>query len=171
MLLKGFIFVGEIEIKCRFCKKMVTVTGINGNLSNDHRYILIAEKDGTIDHVSGSATIHLGYSRDELIAKKVHEIIAFDASYYENLWKRLSEDQKSFVLFQTEHTAKSGKTLTVQVGARIFISAMGQKLFMFDVETRKPRKNLPKHPGIEVAPQTAPKKKRPGASAKKQTAQ
>lgn len=168
MLLRGFIFVGEVEIKCRFCKKTIAIGGINGTMSNDHRYILIAEQDGKISHVTASSPQHLGYSQEELLNMRVHEVVQFDRTYYMDLWKRLEEKHRSFVLFQTQQVSKDGKSLTVQVGARIFVSAIGRKLFLFDIETKPPRKKLPKTPLMEKAPKAAKASK---ASGKKQTAQ
>jgi len=146
MLLRGFIFVGEVEVKCRFCKKVNNLGGVSGNLSNNHRYILMSDQNGIIAHSTASVFDRLGFTSEEILGTHVHEVLGFDPGYYKTLWKKLSKDHKKSILFQTIQYSKSGRPLVVQVGARVFMSFLGKELFLFDVETNPIRKTLPMAP-------------------------
>jgi phage FluMu protein Com len=142
MLLKGFIFVGEIEIKCRFCKEMNIISGVNGNLSNNHRYLLITDKNGLVTHSTASTKVHLGITSKDIVGMDAHTLLGFDPVFYTTLWKKLGDKPNSSMIFQTTQQGNN-KPAVVQVGVRIFTSLVGKEHLMFDVETNPTLKALP----------------------------
>jgi len=142
LLFKGFIFVGEIEIKCRFCKRTLTIDGLQGNLSNDHRYVLIATKQGKIIKATTSASKILGYSPDEIKKIYVHDLITcLNSSLYEKIWSNLEGNIAKSILFKGEETRKNGQMFPIQIGVRTYRSHMDkEELFIFDINCKPPQK-------------------------------
>ncbi len=142
LLLKGFIFVGEIEIRCRFCKKTSTISGLNGSLSTMYRYVLISDDRGKILKATTSAVSILGYSDAELKKMHVHEVItSLSPNMYEKIWSHLDADIVKSLLFKGEETQKGQPAKPIQIGARTLRSQLdGQKIFIFDVNRKVPQK-------------------------------
>jgi PAS domain S-box-containing protein len=139
LLLKGFIFIGEIEVKCRYCKKMTSVSGINGSMSNERRYLLVTDKTGNILRATASASSALGYTGDELRKMNIKDIFpSIKDKVFTVLWSKLKTDEKKAVIFRTEQFRKEKETVTVQIGARAFQAATNKELFLFDIDQKKP---------------------------------
>lgn len=75
LLLKGIVFDGNLEIKCRRCGE-ITKIGEAKLIEDSSHYILIIDDKGLITNISDSACQILGYGREELLGKSITQINA-----------------------------------------------------------------------------------------------
>ncbi len=146
-LFKGFLFVGEIEIKCRYCKRIEHIVGISGSLSDDYRHIFVTDITGKILSASSVALNTTQFSLAELLSKNISEILhPLSKSHLEKFHSDLrGKSLKSFV-FKVYEVLKSGDKISVQAGVRLFKSITGADMFMFDINTKKPLTPRPLKP-------------------------
>ncbi len=142
LLLKGFIFVGEIEIKCRFCKKTSVIKGVHAKLDCPNYYIFVTDSDGKILKSTNSALETTGYSAEEIKTKYVHDIITDIKDHmYEKIKNHLENTITRSLVFKGLQKLKNGTVSEVQVGVRSFKSQLDdQELFIFDIDQNIPKK-------------------------------
>lgn len=160
MLLRGFIFIGEVEVKCRACKQTTTITGVNGNLSNDHRYILVTELDGVVIRGTSSAQKILGYTSEALVGMHAHDLLGFTPAHYAFLIKKLEKNPMNGFVFQSNEMAKNKKPFPVQVGVRYTTAITDRKILVFDIERNMPDLPKPLAPVQSPVKITKPAKKK-----------
>jgi PAS domain S-box-containing protein len=141
MLFRGLILTGGVEIKCRFCKQLHTVNGLNGPFSNPHKYILILDTDGKIVKTTDSASAILGYSPEEFLEMRAHDLIVLlHPRFYASLQKLFDDRGPTVILFQSLHRYKDKSMSPVHIEAQAFSSRSGRHL-LFSVEPSKAHKS------------------------------
>lgn len=114
LLFKGFLKDSLIEIKCRKCKKILSITGSN-ILNGIENYFLLYDSSGyVVDTYSSKETI-LGYKKEELLGKHIDSIdLHVDRDLHENLWKKANMTRFDPLLVETFHKRKNGELVCVQ---------------------------------------------------------
>ncbi|HVU06388.1 MAG TPA: PAS domain-containing protein [Thermodesulfobacteriota bacterium] len=138
LLARGFIMTGEIELKCRFCKRLTTIKGIGDQISAPDRYAMSLEEDGMVTAASESARTILGYARDELRRKNVSDVTDITPAIYQNLWKKLESKPGRAVIFSLVEIKKEGVKTKVQGCARLVLGAIGRPILFLDIDRAKP---------------------------------
>ena len=121
LLLKGVVFDGIIEIKCRRCGRINRIGDIK-LVNDDTHYLLIINDKGIITNANNSSCNILGYSYEELIGKSITEI---NPVLTEEIGKRfygpksvLSEE--NYFKLDTVHRSKDGKNIPITAYLRLY---------------------------------------------------
>jgi len=96
------------------------------------------EEDGSIVYVNDAACQMLGYSREELLRMRVHEIDAdLSAESWPKIWGHLRQVGKSTM--EARHQAKDGRVVPVEIAGNIlmFEGALYSCAFVRDISERK----------------------------------
>ena len=95
-------------------------------------------EDSSLLYVNDAACTMLGYTREELLAKRVYELNpAIDVDTWPLIWKLLKEEGKR--TFEGEHIAKDGRVIPVEISANLVVFD-GEEFscaFTRDISTRK----------------------------------
>ncbi len=154
-LFRGFLFVGEIEIKCRYCKRIEHIVGISGSLSDEHRHIFVTDITGKILSASNAALDSTQFSLTELLSKNISEILyPLDKLHLEKFHNDLKGKSLKSFIFKVHEVLKNGDKIPVQTGVRLFKSITGADMFMFDVNTKKPQTPRPLKPIKDILKST-----------------
>lgn len=142
LLFKGFIFVGEIEIRCRYCKRTSTVSGLNGNLSNPDRYALVTDKQGRIIKTTSSIHTILGYEAADMKDFHIFDVItSLTPKMCEEIGRILDSEIGKVIIFKGFERTKLMNKKEVQIAVRMYNSPLdGQPLFIFDINRKTPLK-------------------------------
>jgi PAS domain S-box-containing protein len=120
LLLRGLIFTGGIEVKCKYCKKIQTINGLTGELLTNTRYIMFVDENGVIVNTSSSISKHLGFSSAELLGTYVVDyFMMLEPNFYAVLWETLAEE-KTDTLFYTLQKNKDKSLVPVTIDAKRF---------------------------------------------------
>ncbi len=134
LLLRGFIVSGEVEIKCRTCKKITTVTGLQ-SLSDHSRHILIVDANGQVVQASSSNKA-FGHTLAQMVNRNIQSfILILDPDFYSILWQTLNAGSKKVVTFQTLYKHKDKSFLPVGVSAQTF--SIGDKMYLVLIIEKK----------------------------------
>lgn len=119
---KGLLVSSTLKIKCARCGKITPVKD-SGKfvLEGDTHYLLLCDPALSILDASPSASEILGFSREELLAKKVAEIDPLlRMGAYDSLLKPSVVHAVDQCVLETLHQAKNGENLKVQVNVRFY---------------------------------------------------
>jgi PAS domain S-box-containing protein len=127
LLLKGIIFDGSIEIKCRRCGTVNKIGEIKMS-NDDSHYLLIINNDGMITNASSSASRILGYSNEELIGQHytlINPLMTKEicAKYFGS--GVLGED--NYLKLEVIHKAKDGRSIPITAVLKLFLLEDGRK--------------------------------------------
>ncbi|MDD5726136.1 MAG: PAS domain S-box protein [Patescibacteria group bacterium] len=121
LLMKGVLFDGTVEIKCKYCKKIHQIGRIK--LADDAaRYLLIINNQGRIINASDTAAGILGYTIEELIGKHFTEINpTLPPEIGERFYGKNSFlDENNYLRLDTSHQSKSGIKIPVSVMLKLY---------------------------------------------------
>ena len=137
LLLRGMILSGAIEVKCRSCKRIETIEAFSGGPLDTERYVLVLNTDGMVLRFSGSAPAILGYSRDELLKKRIADVIVMLApDFYPALSQALGTTGPTILLFQSFQRHRDQSMAPVEVEAQYLSGTTGA--IIFSVKKRRP---------------------------------
>lgn len=137
LLLKGIIFDGTLEIKCKRCGKINSI-GIAKHQDDPTHYLLIIDDKGKIIAFSSSACGSLGYAQSELIGKDFSQV---NPTIPIELGKRLFgpesplDDQGDFRL-DTFHQKKDGTKIPVVASLKLYQPSSREKCILVYVESK-----------------------------------
>jgi len=149
LLLKGIIFDGSIEIKCRRCGTVNKIGEIKMSNDDEH-YLLIIDNDGRITNASSSASRILGYSNEELIGLHytlINPLMTKElcAKYFGS--GVLGED--NYLKLEVAHKAKDGRSIPITAVLKLFLLEDGRKYISLAAsltDTPTAAKDLPEDP-------------------------
>jgi len=138
LLLKGLVFDGFIEIKCKRCEKINQI----GNLqlpNDDKHYVIIIDGNGIVVNVSISACNILGYAYEELVGLYFTQI---NPSMPKEIGERffglktvLHEDH--YFQIDTIHQAKSGEIIPINAFLKLFKPNNNEQYVLLLAELKK----------------------------------
>ena len=124
LLLKGVVFDGFIEIKCRRCGRINRIGDVK-LVNDDTHYLLIINEKGIITNADNSSCNILGYTYEELIGKHFTQI---NPTLTKDIGKRfygpksvLSEE--NYFKMDTTHRSKEGKNIPITVFLKLYKSS------------------------------------------------
>lgn len=109
LLLKGLVFDGTMEIKCKRCGEINKIGAIK-LLDDATHYLLVTDPSGKITNSSSSACRILGYTMDELIGKNITLI---NPTLKEDIRRKFLTSPS--ITLDTTHQTKEGENLKVTV--------------------------------------------------------
>jgi two-component system, cell cycle sensor histidine kinase and response regulator CckA len=96
------------------------------------------EEDSSITYVNEAACRMLGYSKAELLSKRIYELNPeLPASLWPAMWQKLKQDGRR--VFETRHRAKDGRVIPVEIASN-FVEYGGKEsswAFARDISARK----------------------------------
>jgi PAS domain S-box-containing protein len=141
LLLRGLILTGEIEVKCRYCKRVEVIRGLTGSLSSDLRYVLFLDEKGIIIRASSSAEKHLGITQSELAGTHISDhMVMLESSFYKTMWEELTE-YGTTGLFKTLQRSSDKSLAPITIDARA-ITATNATYMVFTVEKNNASKEF-----------------------------
>ncbi len=114
LLFRGFLNDSFLEIKCKRCKKVVSVS----NLSPDNkteRYFLLYDSDGVVVDACSTEPTILGYTRKDLLGGKMGHIdLHVGEGSYDHFWDKAQMIRFDPHVTETFHKHKNGEFVCVQ---------------------------------------------------------
>lgn len=137
LLLKGILFDGILEIKCKRCGEIVKI-GESKLVEDSNHYLLIIDDKGIITNASDSILQILGYYPEEIIGKSLMQL---NSSLPKEIGiKFFGEDSlinmDSCIRLDTVHKSKSGDNIPVSVVLRLY-SPTSQDKYILEYVTVK----------------------------------
>ena len=109
----------------------MTIGGVHGGLNETHCYAMLADEKANIQSVSPSAANLVGYSPNELLAMKIHEISPqLSPEMYSHLWKAIQTHSSSFSIDALQRK-KEGRAVPVKLSFKLM--GVGGKEYAFVV--------------------------------------
>lgn len=137
LLLKGIVFDGNLEIKCKRCGQINKIGAAKLKDDKTH-YLLIIDKLGNITNTSESIYPILGYSRSELIGKSITLI---NRAFPKEIGIKFfgtdtSLNMESRISLDTIHKSKIGKDIPVNIFIKLY-SPNGTERYILEYVTIK----------------------------------
>lgn len=138
LLLKGIVFDGNLEIKCRRCGE-ITKIGEAKLIEDASHYVLIIDDKGLITNISDSASQILGYTREELVGKSITQI---NASLPKEIGIKFFGqetllDKDSSLRIDSVHITKNGDNLPVTILLKLYSPTSKDKYILEYVTLKK----------------------------------
>ncbi len=141
LLLRGLVLSGEIEIKCKYCKCVKTLLGIQ-SIDTGDRFVLILASNGIILKASKGTGFILGYPHKELLQRNIRDVlVSFTDDYFDGLCGLLDKKGKTVLLLQSFTRKKTGEMMPTQISVSRFVSADSHYILL-DIERKTVRNRL-----------------------------
>lgn len=116
LLFKGIISPGSrMQIKCKSCGKIVSLSGRDANDSIDDYFVLLLSDKGQIVDASFSAGKILGYQNNTLKTMSIFDIVpTANMDAYKNMWSSLEKLPDQVFSSDTKFIKSNGKELTTR---------------------------------------------------------
>jgi len=155
LLLKGFLFNGKFEIKCRRCGKINT---INKNKLKDDasHYSLIFNNQEKITNTSDSACRILGYGDVELHGETFKKVICETSREITRILTLLRRkksllNEDNYLEFDASHQTKDGRFIPVSVCLKSYQGFDKEKFVLLLAEIKNIKKKILSNNGINFA--------------------
>jgi PAS domain S-box-containing protein len=137
LLLKGMIFDGTLEIKCKRCNRIRELSKNNYIIDNEH-YLMLIDDKGSIVNISTSGCDILGYTNDEIVGKLFTQV---DPTMPKEIGIKFLEsesmlNEESNFQIDTIHLTKDKKKLPVTAFIKLYIPDNNRRYLLLYVELK-----------------------------------
>lgn len=138
LLLRGLVLTGEVEIKCKYCKLVKTILGIQ-SVNDSERCMLILATDGSILKASRSAEYVLGYQHEELLQRNISDVLVPSPDgFLDELCELLDKKGNTVIFLQSFIRQKTGEMVPTQISVSRF-GPSDKPHILFNIERKTAR--------------------------------
>lgn len=122
LFFRGALLTCNLEIKCKRCGSITSISGMTGDLPNPDSYALLIDRSAHILSASPSATEILGYTVSELFAMRLCEIdLELHEEIYVRLWDFIRSQSSTFAI-DTLQRKKNGESVVAKMSFKFFFT-------------------------------------------------